>query len=92
MMMVYFTYDRHVVEFVKNDHHFVLVYPDIPAGRMGAKGAVRDWLLDCELDFDRLDADMLLMAIDASRFQPAANRFSETDMRCDARRSRLVGN
>ena len=49
-MMISFTYDRQVLEIAKNDDHFLLVYPNTPAGRTAAKGAVREWLLNCELD------------------------------------------
>jgi hypothetical protein len=57
-----------VVEAVKGDEHFLLVYPETPAGRLAAKQAVRVWLLDCELDFNRRDAEQVWRAIDASRF------------------------
>ena len=76
-MMISFTYDQQVLEFAKNDDHFLLVYPNTPAGRTAAKGAVREWLLNCELDFNRDNAQMLCKAIDVSRFRPPFNRCSE---------------
>ncbi len=57
-----------VVEAVKGNDHFLLVYPETPAGRLAAKQAVRTWLLDCELDFNRQDAVRFWRAIDASRY------------------------
>ena len=51
--------DRQVLELVKNKEHFLVVYPNTPAGRLATKGAVRDWLVGRELDFDSHDADML---------------------------------
>ncbi len=80
-MMISFTYDRQVVEFAKNDDHFLLVYPNTPAGRTAAKGAVREWLLNCELDFDRDDAQTLRKAIDVGRFRLPLNRCSEGGVR-----------
>ncbi len=76
-MMISFSYDRQVLELAKNDDHFLLVYPNTPAGRTAAKGAVREWLLNCELDFNRDDAQMLCKAIDVGRFRPPFNRCSE---------------
>jgi len=80
-MMISFTYDRQVLEFAKNDDHFLLVYPNTPAGHTAAKGAVREWLLNCELDFDRDDAQMLYKAIDVRRFRLPFNRRSEGGVR-----------
>ncbi len=57
-----------VVEAAKRTDHFLLVYPNTPAGRLAAKQAVRVWLQDCELDFNRQDAEQLWTAIDARRF------------------------
>ena len=64
------------VEAVKGNDHFLLVYPNSPAGRLAAKEAVRVWLLDCELDFNRQDAERLWRAIDARRF---GGRFDRRD-------------
>jgi hypothetical protein len=76
-MMISFTYDRQVLEFVKNDDHFLLVYPNTAAGRTAAKDAVREWLLNCELDFDRDDAQMMCKAIDVNRFRLPYSRCAE---------------
>ena len=65
--MISFTYDRQILEFAKNDDHFMLVYPNNPAGRTAAKSAVREWLPNCELDFNRDDAQMLCKTIDVGR-------------------------
>ena len=56
------------LELVKGKDHFLLVYPNTPTGRSEAKQAVRTWLLDCEFDFDRQDAEQFWKAIDARRF------------------------
>jgi hypothetical protein len=66
-----------VIEGVKGDDHFLLIYPDTPAGRLAAKQAVRVWLLDCELDFDRRDAEQLWRAIDVRRFGGRLDRCGE---------------
>ena len=68
--------DRRVLELVKNREHFLVVYPESPAGRLAAKGAVRDWLTGRELDFDRHDADLFWKAIDGGRFQAVFDRYS----------------
>jgi hypothetical protein len=81
-MMISFSYDRQVLELAKNDDHFLLVYPNTFAGRTAAKGAVREWLLNCELDFNRDDAQMLRKAIDVGRFRPPLNRCSEGGVQC----------
>lgn len=65
-----------VVETVKGNDHFRLVFPDTHAGRLAAKQAVRTWLLDCELDFNRQDAEQLWRAIDGRRF---GGRFDRRD-------------
>ena len=80
-MIISFTYDRQVLNLAKNNDHFVLIYPNTPAGRAAAKGAVREWLLNCELAFDRDDAQMLCKAIDAGRFHSPFNRCSEGGVR-----------
>ena len=80
-MMLSFTYGRQVLEFVKDKDHFVIVYPNTPAGRMAAKRALRGWLVNCELDFDGYDAKVLRKAIEMSRFRATFGRFSERDMR-----------
>ena len=67
-----------VVEAVKENDHFLLVYPNTPAGCLAAKKATRAWLLDCELDFNRQDAEQLWRAIDARRFR---GRFDRRDGR-----------
>ena len=79
--MLNFVNDRQVLEFVKNKEHFVLVYPNTPAGRTAAKGALRDWLVDCELDFDGRDAEMFKKAIDVSRMHTTLDRSSERRLR-----------
>jgi hypothetical protein len=56
------------LEAVKGKDHFLLVYPNTPTGRFEAKQAVRTWLLDCELDFNRQDTEQFWKAIDARRF------------------------
>ncbi len=66
-----------VVEAVKGNDHFLLVYPNTPAGLLAAKQAVRVWLLDCELDFNRRDAEQLWRAIDACRFSGRLDRRAE---------------
>jgi hypothetical protein len=86
VMMIDFTYDRQVVQLVKQNDHFVVVYPNTPTGRIEAREAVRDWLLDCELDFDRQDAEVLWKAIDVSRFQTTVARLPERDVRWRRRR------
>ena len=80
-MIISVVYDRQVLEFVKNGDHFLLVYLNTPAGRTAAKGAVREWLLNCELDFDHDDAQMLYEAIDVDRFRLPFNRCSEGGVR-----------
>ncbi|MGA2258053.1 MAG: hypothetical protein ABSG53_25595 [Thermoguttaceae bacterium] len=65
-----------VVEAVKGTDHFLVVYPNTPAGRLAAKQAVRVWLLDLELDFNRPDAEQLWRAIDLRRF---VERFGHRD-------------
>jgi hypothetical protein len=66
-----------VIEAVKGQHHFRLVYPNTPAGRLAAKQAVRDWLLDCELDFNREDAEQLWREVGARRFGGRFDRRGE---------------
>lgn len=78
--------DRQVLEFVKNEEHFVLVYPRTPTGRIAAKAAVRNWLIDCDLEFNRLDAEALWKAIDASCFRTASDCFRGRDLRWPRRR------
>ena len=56
------------VEAVKGNDHYLVFYPDTPAGRLAAKQAVRAWLLDLELDFNRQDAEQLWRTIDSRRF------------------------
>ncbi len=56
-----------VLQATKGKDRFVLIFPDGPAGRVAAKQAVRSWLLNCELDFDRDDAEQFWRAIDARR-------------------------
>jgi hypothetical protein len=79
-MMISFAHDRQVVEFVKNNDRFVLVYPNTPVGRVAAKEAVRDWLLNCDLDFNRHDAEMLWRAVDAIRFHATYGPLSQRDV------------
>jgi hypothetical protein len=62
------THNALVVGTAKGNDHFLLVYPNTPAGRTAATQAVRVWLLDCELDFNRQDAEQLWRAIEARRF------------------------
>ena len=85
-MIINFTYDRQVIEFLKNTEHFVLVYPNTVTGRMAAKRAVLDWLLDCELNFDHHDAEAFRKVIDANRFHLTFNRLSERNVAWDRRR------
>ena len=68
-----------VVEAVKGKDHYLLVYPNDPAGRLAAGQAVRVWLLDCELDFNRQDAEQIWRAIAARRF---GGRFDLRDDGC----------
>ncbi len=79
-MTTSFTCNRRILELAKNDDHFVLVYPNTPAGRMAARRAVRNWLIDCELAFDRNDAAMLWQAIGASCFHARFGRCSKRGM------------
>ncbi|MGO8751179.1 MAG: hypothetical protein ACLQNE_34975 [Thermoguttaceae bacterium] len=74
------------VEAVKGNDHFLLVYPNSPAGRLAAKEAVRTWLLDCELDFNRRDAEQFWRAIDARRFVGRFDRRDEERARWSDRR------
>ena len=67
-MGVNLTLNAFVVEAVKGNDHFLLVYHNTPAGRLAAKQAVRAWLLNRELDLSRQDAEKFCRAIDASRF------------------------
>ncbi len=67
-MGVNLTQNALALEAVKDNDHFLLIYPNTPAGRLEAKQAVRDWVLDLELDFNRRDAEQLWRAIDRSRF------------------------
>ena len=62
------THITRVVEAVKGSDNFLLIYPNTPTGRLAAKRAVRVWLLDCELDVNRQDAEQFWRAIDAHRF------------------------
>ena len=73
-----FTRNALVVEGVKGNDHFLLVYPNTPTGLLAAKQAVRVWLLDCELDFNRRDAEQLWRAIDA---RGLGGRFDRRDQR-----------
>jgi hypothetical protein len=66
-----------VVEALQGADHFLLVYANTLAGRLAAKQAVRAWLLDCELDFTRQDAEQLWRAIDARRFGGGIDRHAE---------------
>ena len=75
-----------VVETRKGNDHFLLVYPDTPAGRLAAKQAVRVWLLDCELDFNRRDAEHVWRAIDARRLGGRLDRREEGGVPRSARR------
>ena len=86
-MLLNFTHDKQVLELVKNNEHFVLVYPKTSAGRMTAIEALRDWLFNCELDFDHHDVELFRKAIDASRFQATLDRFSERGTRWGRRRN-----
>jgi len=81
-----FTYNRQVLEFVKNNEHFRLVYARTPAGRTAARAAVRKWLIDCELDFNRLDAESLWKAIDVSLVHIPTDGVRETNLRWARRR------
>jgi len=65
-----------VVDAVKGDNHFVIRYHNTPAGCRLAKQAVRAWLLDLELDFNRRDAERVWRAIDAWWF---SGRFAHRD-------------
>ncbi len=56
------------LEAVNGNDHFLLVYFNTLADRVAAKEAVRTWLLDCELDFNRWGAEQFWKAIDAHRF------------------------
>lgn len=85
-MVISFTCDRQVLELTKNEDHFVLIYPKTPTGRVAAKGAVRNWFLDCELDFDRIDAAMFREAIDASRLHATFAHSYERNVRWGRRR------
>ena len=67
-MSIRLTRNALVVEVVKGKDHFLLVCPDTTAGRLAAKQAVRTWLLDCELDFNRQDAEQFWGALNARRF------------------------
>ena len=85
-MITNFTFNRQVLELAKNDDHFMLVYPNTRTGRTAARRAVRDWLVDGELDFDRCDAGIFWKAIDVSRLYATSDRFSERDGRWGWRR------
>ena len=63
-----------VLEAVKDNEHFLLVYPNTPAGRLEAKRAVQTWLLNCELDFNRQDAEQFWRAIDTRRLSARFDR------------------
>ena len=78
--------NRLVAETVKGSEHFLVFYPDTRAGRLAAKQAVLDWLLDLELDFNRQDADQLWGAIDASRFSGRFERRCSSGMSRNTRR------
>jgi hypothetical protein len=69
------------IDAVKGSEHFVLVYPNTPTGRLAAKQAVRTWLLDLELDFNRQDAQQLWRAIDTSRFNERLSRGAQRGVR-----------
>lgn len=60
--------NRVVLEAVKGKEHFRLIYLNTPVGRREAKLAVREWLLNCEIDFDRQDAERFWKAIDGGQF------------------------
>ncbi len=85
-MGINLTRNAFVVEAVKGNDHFLLVYPNTPAGRLAAKQAVRVWLLDCELDFNRQDAEQLWRAIDVRRFGGRFDRCAEGGVQCNRRR------
>ena len=74
------------VEAVKGNDHFLLVYPETLAGRVAAKQAVRAWLLDCELDFNRQDAEQFWRRIDAGRFGVRSDRRDESGVPSSDRR------
>jgi hypothetical protein len=74
-----------VVGAVQGNDHFLLVYPNTPAGYLAAKQAVRVWLLDCELDFNRQDAEQFWRAIDARRFRGRLGRRDERGVQSSAR-------
>lgn len=79
------THNALAVEAVKGNDHFLLIYPKTPAGRMAAKQAVRIWLLDCELDFNRQDAEQLWTEIDARRVGGRFDRRDEGGVQWSAR-------
>jgi len=85
-MMMSLSQNRQVLELVKNDDHFVLVYPNTQVGRAAAKGAMWKWLMDCELDFNRSDAELFKKAIDANRLQLTLNHQSARALRWGRRR------
>jgi len=66
-----------VVEAVKGENHFVVRYHNTPAGSRAAKQAVRAWLLDLDLDFNRRDAERVWSAIDACWFSARFDRRAE---------------
>ncbi len=63
------THDRQALELTKDGEHFVLVYPNTVAGRIQAREAVRDWLINHELNFDGNDARRFMRAIETNRFR-----------------------
>jgi hypothetical protein len=87
-MAVNLASDAPILEAVKGNDHFLLIYPSTPAGRLAAKQAVRTWLLDLELDFNRQDAERLWGAIDARRFSGRFDRRAEGGVQWDTRRRR----
>ncbi len=76
-----------LVETVKGDDHFLIRGRNTPAGRLAAKRAVRVWLLDCELDFNRRDAEQLWGAIDACRFSGRPDAVAQGGVQWNARRN-----
>lgn len=57
-----------LLEAIKDREEYLLIYPNTPNGRLEAKKAVQVWLIDCEVDFNRQDAEQLWRAIDRGRF------------------------
>ncbi len=57
-----------LLEAIKDREEYLLIYPNTPNGRLKAKKAVGAWLIDCEVDFNRHDAEQVWGAIDRGRF------------------------